>query len=85
MSTTSPTSLGTLSGYAWGSNIGWVSFNAADVTGCPTGVYGSDTQLNGCTPSLNFSTGAVTGWARILSSIAAENGGGWVELSGANH
>jgi hypothetical protein len=28
---------GRLSGYAWSSNIGWVSFNAGDVSGCPGG------------------------------------------------
>ncbi len=50
-----------LSGYAWSENIGWISFEAADVAGCPSGT---------CQPRL---VGAdFYGWARALS-----NGGGW--------
>ena len=75
--------LGAFGGYAW-SSVGWVSFNAADVTGCPTEYNGTTALLNGCAPTIDFSTGDVTGWARVLS-IAAENGDGWLQLSGLNH
>src|SRR3989344_2606403 len=51
---------GVLSGYAWSENIGWISFNAADVSGCPSGT---------CSPSVNLSTGAVSGWARACGSF----------------
>lgn len=51
----------TLSGYAWSSNIGWISFEAGDVAGCPTAP---------CQPSLSGSD--FSGWARALA-----NGGGW--------
>jgi hypothetical protein len=81
---------GVLSGYAWANpndgaqnHIGWISFNAADVVGCPTAP---------CTPTLNRSTGAVIGWARACSIFASgcsgalrsssELGGwdGWIRL-----
>lgn len=63
----SSASPGVLSGHAWFNpndalaginNIGWISFNAADVSGCPTAP---------CAPTLNRTTGAVTGWARACS------------------
>src|SRR3989344_3554235 len=28
---------GIASGYAWSSNVGWLSFNQSDLTGCPSG------------------------------------------------
>jgi hypothetical protein len=68
--------LGTFNGYAWSSNIGWISFNAGDVSGCPSAP---------CTPTINLTTGAVTGWARILSLQTENSANGWLELSGANH
>ncbi len=60
---------GALDGYAWSSNIGWIRFNPSE-SGCPTG---------SCPPMVNLTTGAVTGWARVLSD------GNWIELSGTNH
>ncbi|KND50564.1 MAG: putative internalin [Parcubacteria bacterium C7867-003] len=66
----------TLSGYAWSSNVGWISFNFSDVSGCP---------VSPCTPTINLTTGAVTGWARILSMKTENSLNGWLELSGANH
>jgi len=51
----------TLSGYAWSSNIGWISFNTIDVAGCPS---------LPCQPSLSGSD--FSGWARALAF-----GGGW--------
>lgn len=59
---------GDISGYAWSENIGWISFNAGDVAGCPSGT---------CSPALNRTTNAVTGWARALSPTSGVNTGGW--------
>lgn len=68
----SSASPGVLSGYAWANpndsvagtnNIGWISFNATDVAGCPTAP---------CTPTLDRTTGQISGWARAIV-----NGGGW--------
>ena len=67
--------LATFDGYAWSSNIGWISFRASDVSGCPVAPCGAQIDLT---------DGAVKGWARVLS-MQAENGGGWLELSGTNH
>jgi len=67
---------GTLAGYAWANpsddpdgtnNVGWISFNAADTSGC-----GSAAKLSGL---------AITGWAKALS--ADNNGwDGCINLSG---
>jgi hypothetical protein len=66
---------GALSGYAWSPNIGWIRFNSTDVSNCPSG---------SCNPMVNLTSGAVTGYARVLS-MKTESGGGWLELSGTNH
>lgn len=29
---------GDLSGYAWNENVGWITFNGAEVAGCPSGI-----------------------------------------------
>jgi len=69
-------SSGNLTGYAWSSNIGWVQFGG--LSSFPT----NGTAAGNAT--VNFSTGAVNGWAKALS--ADGNGwDGWIELSGANH
>lgn len=80
------TDTGTLSGYAWSSNLGWVSFNAAHVAGCPSGE---------CAARVDFTTQTVRGWARACSAFANKsscsgaldpNSGGWdgfISLSGA--
>ncbi len=52
---------GALSGYAWSSNLGWVSFNAADVAGCPFGT---------CAPKINLTTQKAVGWARACAAFA---------------
>lgn len=79
---------GDLSGHAWSSNLGWISFNAADVSGCPS---------SPCAPKVNPGNGKVTGWARACSAFANKNvcsgaldansGGwdGWISLSGSNY
>ncbi len=71
-------STGNLSGYAWSSNYGWLSFNLSDVSGCPSAP---------CQPNVSPSTGAVTGWARFIAAPAGTTGvwNGWVHLSGSNY
>ncbi len=68
--------------YAWSENIGWVSFNSADVAGCPS---------TPCAPHLNTATGVVSGWALACSGTNGGNctGGsrsdgwdGWIHLAG---
>ncbi len=67
---------GLLSGYAWSSNLGWVSFNATDVATCPSG---------GSAPRVDLSTGKVSGWARACSAFSGSycsgtldsRSGGW--------
>jgi len=62
---------GVLSGYAWmGStypSFGWISFEPADLIGCPSGT---------CNASLDLDTGALSGWARALSLDS------WIKLKG---
>ncbi len=66
---------GALAGYAWSTNYGWISFNAADVSGC------TPVPANGiCAPTVNLTTGEITGWARDL--FAGGGSGGWIHLSG---
>ncbi|MEK7194407.1 MAG: hypothetical protein AAB660_01825 [Patescibacteria group bacterium] len=66
---------GNLSGQAWSENFGWLSFDSADVVGCPT--------TPNCRPNVNPSTGAVTGWARFLAAPTGTTNewNGWVHLS----
>jgi len=49
------TSNGIFSGWAWSSNVGWISFNQADLAGCPSGA---------CEAKINLTTGAISGWAK---------------------
>ena len=61
------------SGYAWSENIGWITFNESELSGCPQSPcrawLGSDNR--------------VYGWARVL----AFGGGwdGWIRLRDANY
>jgi len=75
---TIPASDGNVSGYAWSENLGWVSFTAADLTGCPSAP---------CTARKSGNN--LHGWARIMSiPQAGTNAGGWegwISLSGANY
>ena len=59
---------GTFSGYAWSENVGWISFNSADVSSC------------GAAGTINSTTGAVTGWARVLSGTTASGADGCINL-----
>jgi len=61
-----------MSGYAWSDNVGWISFN--EEAGCPE--PGCVTQ-----PKVAVS-GAMTGWAKVLSSGGGWDG--WVKLDGAS-
>ncbi len=79
-------STGDMSGYAWSDNIGWIRFGG--LSGMP------DAAGNA---KVNFTNGAVTGWARACagrtnglclgSSGASRTDGwdGWIKLSGTNH
>lgn len=73
---------GDMSGYAWSDNIGWISFNAADLASCPQ---------TPCFPKINRSTGILSGWARACAGTVNGNcaGGprtdgwdGWIHLRG---
>ena len=74
------TTTGTFSGYAWSSNIGWISFTASDATH-PA-------------PSIASDTGEITGWVRACAAFSNKNAcsgaldpksdgwDGWIALSG---
>ncbi|OGF61322.1 hypothetical protein A2662_00510 [Candidatus Giovannonibacteria bacterium RIFCSPHIGHO2_01_FULL_45_33] len=71
-----------ISGYAWANpndgtieNIGWISFNAADVGGCPSGQ---------CQPTLDRTTGVVDGWAKALWADG-DGWDGWIHLKGPTY
>lgn len=71
---------GAFSGYAWSSNIGWISFAASDATH-PA-------------PNIASGTGEITGWVRACAAFANKNAcsgaldpktegwDGWIALSG---
>jgi len=68
-----PSGDGDLSGYAWSENVGWISFNSADLSGCPSG---------SCSANISYSGGIgnISGWARfvgIAQESAVGNSGGW--------
>lgn len=75
---------GLLSGDAWSSNVGWIKFNPSWLD-CP--------EVGSCSPHLNISNGAVTGFARACGGTTLgdcnspdyENWDGWIRLSGTNH
>ena len=77
---TLPIGDGTISGYGWSENVGWISFNASDLTGCPSGSCLAVKSGN-----------SITGWARILSikdALTIGNSGGWqgwVKLNGLGY
>ncbi len=53
-----------LSGYAWSEHYGWISFNASDVSGCPSGACVAQRASDN-----------ITGWARIISICDTGNAG----------
>lgn len=58
---------GPVTGYGWSEYYGWISFNANDVVGCPSGTCDARRESD-----------KLAGWARILSiRDAGVNAGGW--------
>ena len=70
VSTTTGSTYGTFGGQAWSSNIGWISFDAGLVSPC------------GSQGRLNLLTGAIDGWARVLSGSSDAGADGCISLSG---
>lgn len=99
VSTTTGSAIGAFGGYAWSPNVGWLSFDPLDVSGCPTSESTYDTpgtqpgfgaslptgNTNICAPRVDISNGKVSGWGRILSMKAEDPTSGWLHLSGTNH
>jgi hypothetical protein len=75
----SSSTYGYLSGYAWSEHIGWISFNSADLIGCPSGACEAKVDLTS-TGTVCGGAGWVCGWARAL----VDGGGwdGWIKLRG---
>ena len=63
------TATGDLSGHAWSENIGWISFNRSETGNPPAPPFNGG---SGPIAKYDSSTGALTGWMRVLA-----NGGGW--------
>ncbi len=79
---------GSLVGYAWSENIGWIRFDSPGPY--PTFPnYSACVDLPGITsePCNGVGAGKVVGWARAASGGMAEAGGwdGWIKLRGTNH
>jgi len=92
------TSTGVFSGYAWSSNIGWISFNSNtnpkypidSLFGCPSGDCKAWTDYNAVPKK-------IMGWARACSVFASGCSGGlkpttstggwdgWIRLNGSNY
>lgn len=72
--------VGNFSGNAWGENVGWISFDRAE-TGIPPGPPFDG--ASGPIAQVDWSTGKVTGWMRVLAGADAQAGGwdGWIKLS----
>lgn len=90
---TSQQLIGTLSGYAWSNNIGWIKFGG--LSGFPnTSIVGENAQVN-LTPGVSNLSGKVTGWARACSGTLhgdcstmeprTDGWDGWIALQGTNH
>ena len=67
---------GIMSGYAWSTNLGWVSFNGY---GCPP-----EDDDGSCAPTVNLATGDVTGWAKVETATEGSTWDGWISLSCKN-
>lgn len=76
------TGTGFFSGSAWSrgttenGGVGWISFDQADTATCVTAYGGTRAQVD-------WSTGAVTGWARALSGSTASGWDGCIKLAKA--
>ncbi len=88
ISTSTPNgSDGVFLGHAWSPHIGWISFNRAETGNPPSEDIISSPGSTDPIAKIDMSTGAVTGWARALTSMADPNDGwdGWIHLSGTSH
>ena len=65
---------GDISGYAWSNKVGWISFNASDLVGCPSGVCSA--KIGNGIESFENGSKKLSGWAKILSNDV------WISLSG---
>ena len=65
---------GIFSGYAWSENIGWISFNQSELSGCPSGT---------CRAEVHLFNHEVSGWARALAY--GDGWEGWIRLRGSNY
>ncbi|MBP7804852.1 MAG: hypothetical protein KA052_01355 [Candidatus Pacebacteria bacterium] len=61
-------------GYAWSDNVGWISFKSADVALC-----------GGSSPTLNDTTGEISGWVRVLSAPTTSAANGCMSLRGSGY
>lgn len=61
-------------GYAWSDNVGWISFKSADVALC-----------GGSSPTLNDTTGEISGWVRVLSAPTTSAANGCISLRGSGY
>ncbi|MDP2951485.1 MAG: hypothetical protein Q8N55_03825 [bacterium] len=59
---------GVMSGKAWAEHIGYLTFNEAELVGCPSGT---------CRAWVDLNTGFLYGWARALSAPWDSQSGGW--------
>ncbi|MDD5291292.1 MAG: PKD domain-containing protein [Patescibacteria group bacterium] len=66
---------GDISGYAWSPNIGWISFNRADTGAPPADPYSGAGET--IIANYNYTTGQITGWAKIL----ALEDDGWINFN----
>jgi hypothetical protein len=68
---------GTLTGFAWSDNVGWVQFGGLSGFPIGAGTVAANAQAD-------LSTGAVTGWVRAITATTTETLGwdGWISLSG---
>ncbi len=76
-------STGVFSGYAWSENIGWITFNAGELTDCPIGTCEARLDLT----EAGTYCGAkykVCGWAKVLSHDGI-NWPTWIRLRDTNY
>ncbi|MFA6585908.1 MAG: hypothetical protein WCS86_01980 [Candidatus Paceibacterota bacterium] len=77
---------GDVSGYAWSSNYGWLSFNSNELTGCPSGICSARKEGNNLVGWARFCSVFASGCSGALLPTTATGGwDGWVSLSGANY
>lgn len=92
-----PASDGSVIGYAWSENVGYLDFDPQDhciTTGVPSATQylaASCTDNDGNTGGVTRSGNSLVGWARVVSiaqtSATGNSGGwqGWVKMNGANY